>query len=57
MIYHIYKTDCSRASRVLMPQRWEKKSIIIHLPKDKDYTKNIELGFFNLFKKIKSSIN
>lgn len=55
MIYHIYKTDCYRASRVLMQQRWEKESIFIHLAKDKDYTKNIELGFFNLFKKIKSS--
>ena len=38
-----------------MQQRWEKESIFIHLAKDKDYTKNIELGFFNLFKKIKSS--
>ena len=37
-----------------MQQRWEKESIFIHLAKDKDYKKNIELGFFNLFKKIKS---
>lgn len=34
MTYHIYKTDCYKASRVLMQSTWEDESIFYHRPKD-----------------------
>ena len=55
MIYHFYKADCYRASRVLMQSRWDGDSIFIHKSKNDDYKKNIRFGFLPLLRLIRSA--
>lgn len=49
MIYHVYKTDCYMASRVMMQSGWVANNYYIH--KAKFYNNlSSKLGFFSLFK-------
>lgn len=50
MIYHFYKADCFRASRVLMQNRWEEASILIHKSNNDTYEINKPFGVRHLLK-------
>ncbi len=49
MIYHVYKTDCYKASRVMMQSNWTVNNTFIH--RSLSYKGlSVRLGFFNIFK-------
>lgn len=49
MIYHVYKTDCLKASRVVMQSNWVGSNVYVH--KSNSYRKiDKELNFKNIFK-------
>lgn len=57
MIYHLYKTDCYRASRVLMQSNWDGESIFIHLSQKDDFKKNYRLSLNTLIRLINRFTN
>ena len=49
MIYHIYKTDCNKSSRVLMQSRWDSAFSFIHLSSNAYTEPHLKLEWKNLF--------
>ena len=47
MIYHVYKTDCYKASRVIMQSEWVKENYYIHRSSLYDDS-SVKLSFFNI---------
>lgn len=52
MIYHFYKTNCNKASRVLMQCRWDDEFSFIHIDPNGDGGSSLKFGCTTLLQKI-----
>ena len=55
MIYHFYKADCYRASRVLMQSRWDGDSVFIHKSQNDNYKHNKKFSLVSVLNVMQKS--